>query len=175
VSPGQYSSEQSPGNEKDGSPSNITPDQALEAALQEATVHDVQSDAGSASDVEMTDSFAPDPDVLAPTSAGDSTESSQQSNGPMESSEEPMDVADGESDPYEPPEATPPPADVLSSPDSPPFSPAPPEAISSASHTDKEHDDILIGLDDVTASNTAIHADDLALPPAQANHVFLLP
>jgi len=173
ASPGQCSSGQAPGNEKGGSSSNITPDQALEAVLQEATAQaNVQSDAGSASDVEMTESFAPDPDVLAPASGDGSRESSPQGIRPMESSEEPMDVADGESDPYEPPEATPPPADALSSPDSPPFSPAPPEAISSTSHTDKENGDISIDLDEVTASNATIHANDLALPPAQANHVF---
>ena len=172
-SSGQPSPEQAPGNEQDGSSSDITPEQALEAALEEATAQaDVQSDARSGSDVEMTDSFAPDPDVLAPASAEGSTENSQQDNGLVETSEEPMDVADGESDPYEPPEATPPPADALSSPESPPFSPAPPEAISGSSNTDIQQEDISIGPDEVTASRAAIHADDLALPPAKANQVF---
>jgi hypothetical protein len=120
----------------------------------------------------MTDSFALDPDVSAPPSAEGSIYSSQQDSGLIESGEEPMDVADGESDPYEPPEATPPPVDALFSPDSPPFSPAPPEAIPSSSHTDKQHDDISIGPEEVTASKTAIHADDLALPIARANQVF---
>jgi hypothetical protein len=175
-SSGQPSREQAPGIEQDESLSDITPDQALEAALQEATAQpDVQSDTGSASDVEMTDSFAPDPEVLAPASADCSTESSQQDNGLIESSEEPIDVADGESDPYEPPEATPPPADALSSPDSPPFSPAPPEAISGSSHTDKQHDDTSIGPDEVTVSKTAVNTDDLALPTVQANQVYPSP
>jgi hypothetical protein len=170
--PGQPSPEQGL-DDQDGSSADMTPDQALEAALQEATAQaDIQSDTGSASDVEMADSFAPDPDVLAPASTESSTGSSQHDNGLIESSEEPMDVGDGESDPYEPPEATPPPEDALSSPDSPPFSPAPPETISGSSHLDKEHDDVLIGPNEVTASKALINADDLVLPPAQANQVL---
>jgi hypothetical protein len=170
--PGQSSPEQGL-DDQDGSSADMTPDQALEAALQEATAQaDIQSDTGSASDVEMADSFAPDPDVLAPASTESSIGSSQHDNGLIESSGEPMDVGDGESDPYEPPEATPPPEDALSSPDSPPFSPAPPEAISGSSHVDKQHDGASIGPDEVTASKALINVDDLALPPAQANQVL---
>jgi hypothetical protein len=169
----QPSPEQAPGHEQDGSSSDIAPEQALEAALQEATAQaDVQSDTGSVSDVEMTDYFAPDHDVLAPASAEDSRESSQQPNGLIESSGEPTVVADGESDPYEPPEATPPPADALPAPDSPPFSPAPPEEVSGSSNTDKQQEDISTGPDEVTASKAALHIDDLALLPAPANQVF---
>jgi hypothetical protein len=172
-SPRQTSPERAPGNGEDGSSSDVSPDQALEAALQEATAQaDVQSDGGSTSDVDMMDSFAPDPEVLAPTSAESPTPSSQQDNGLLESSEEPMDVADGDSDAYEPPEATPPPVDALSSADSPPFSPAPPEAIPRSSRTDKQHDGVTIGLDEATASKATTHADDIALPPAQADQVF---
>lgn len=171
--PNQLSPAQSPRNIQDASSADMTPDQALEAALQEATAQaDVLSSVGSVSDVEMTDSFAHDPAVLAPTSNEGSTGSSLHDNGLIESSEEPMDVADGESDPYEPPEATPSPAAAHSSPVSPPFSPAPPEAISGSSRINRQHDGILTGSDEVTDSKAMIRADDLALPPALANQVF---
>lgn len=173
--PRQSSPQQASDNEQDDSFADMTPDQAFEGDLQEATAQaDFQYNAASTLDVEMTDSSssAPDPDVLAPASAKNSTEISQHHDGLVKSSAQLIDVADGESDPYEPPEATPPPEEAISTPDSPPFSPAPPETISGGSHADKQYNDISISPDEAIVSKHVRHADDLALPPAQANQVF---
>jgi hypothetical protein len=170
---GNQSPQQSSGNSKNITPANMSPDQVLKAALQGATAEaNVQSDPGSVSDVEMTDSFEPVPGVLTPATAEDSRVISQYGTDLIENIEAPMDVPDGESDPYEPPEATPPHQGALSPPGSPPFSPAPPEETLDDTDVDKEYDDILTGPQEVTLSKALVNADDLVLLPDQANQVF---
>lgn len=106
---GNQSPQQSSGSSEIVTLANMIPDQVLEAALQGATAEaNVQSDPGSVSDVEMTDSFEPVPRVLALATAEDSTIISQYGTDLIENIEAPMDVPDSESDPYELPEATPP-------------------------------------------------------------------
>lgn len=102
-------------------------DHALEAALQEAVR--AEADSHAHSDSEMEDSFAPDPNQLAPESSPSLADGGSQSpvySPILERSVPEVPDADGESDNYEPPEATPP-ADASSPIDSPPFSPAPPD------------------------------------------------
>lgn len=103
----------------------VSTDQALEAALQEA----VRAEADYHADTEMDISFAPDPNQLAPESCSNPAEGeihSPEYTPVLESTV--VEDMDGESDIYEPPEATPP-VDMPSPIESPPFSPAPPEVI----------------------------------------------
>jgi hypothetical protein len=109
----------------------LTPDQALEAALQEASARaEAESHEVPDSDVEMANSYAPDPDVLAPMFTASPEEDMEIDNGTSGDADELPNIADGESDTYEPPEATPPATDAVAFVDSPPFSPAPPSAVS---------------------------------------------
>ncbi|RDL41503.1 uncharacterized protein BP5553_01482 [Venustampulla echinocandica] len=104
-------------------------DHALEAALQEAVR--AEADSHAHNDLEMEDSFAPDPNQLAPESSPSLADEGSQSpvySPVLERSVPDVLEADGESDNYEPPEATPP-VDAPSPVDSPPFSPAPPDMV----------------------------------------------
>lgn len=92
-------------------------DQALEAALQDAVRADTELH-DQEGDINMLDSYAPDPNQLAPD-----IEDKQESAFSVEKQRS-ADVAERESDDYEPPEASP-----LA--DSPPFSPAPPDEVES--------------------------------------------
>lgn len=160
-------------NEDDGSLSDIIPGQALEASLEEATaLAEVQSREVSSSDIDMDDAYLPDPDVQATASVDSPVGNVQLNSQPDGDSDDLMDVADGESDQYEPPEATPPPEYGLPSLDSPPFSPAPPEAISESSRTDK-HNNMLIGPTEVPPPKELRHAKSPILPQDQANLVIL--
>jgi hypothetical protein len=123
----------------------------------------------------MVDAYAPDPEVLAPTSAETPNESSLQNNGTIGSGDGLMDVADGESDQYEPPGAIPTPKDDIPPLDSPPFSPAPPEASSNTSQTDKQHEEIFIDSAVAALQKDIVQAKSPALPTAQANQVFFAP
>ncbi|CAG8972339.1 hypothetical protein HYALB_00005007 [Hymenoscyphus albidus] len=107
----------------------VSADQALEAALQEAVRAEADSHAQAYSDTEMKNSFAPDPDQLAPESSPNQAEKetcSPEYTPALEGTT--TEDLDGESDIYEPPEATPP-VDTPPPVESPPFSPAPPEVI----------------------------------------------
>lgn len=139
------------GSKHDASSSEITPDQALEAALQNASARaEAESEIDSGSDVEMLDSYAPDPNVLAPVS----TQSPAGKNG--------------ESDTYEPPEATPPAADSVLSPDSPPFSPAPPEAVPDDLHTDIQPDSAATISSTRVSKEPSPNVEEISLPLAPA-------
>ncbi|KAF7957817.1 hypothetical protein EAE96_003387 [Botrytis aclada] len=114
--------------------------QDLEAALQEA----VRADADSAgpSDVEMEDSNAPPTQVNDATATTDEEKASSDYSPVLERSQplanastpkipdvvDALEIADVDSDNYEPPEATPA-ADEASSVASSPFSPAPPDSV----------------------------------------------
>jgi hypothetical protein len=111
---------------KDDHKVDIVTDHVLEAALQEAVRAEADSHSQGASDMDIEDFYAPDPNQLAPDT---SIEPTDEKRSPIYSPIfERSDAADGESDNYEPPEA-PPQVDKPSI-DSPPFSPAPPETIS---------------------------------------------
>ena len=111
----------------DGPKDGIVVDHVLEAALQEAVRAEVDSHAQGERDMDIEDFYASEPNQLAP---GPSLiPPADEKRSPVYSPVfERSDVADGESDNYEPPEA---PLEVEKpSIDSPPFSPAPPETIS---------------------------------------------
>lgn len=164
-----------PGHGQNAPSNNISPDQALEVALQEATARaEAQPDGGPSIDVIMVDANTPDPEILAPKLVKSPGGSTLQNNGPAESSDDLMDVADGDSDQYEPPEATPPPKNDIPSSNSPPFSPAPPEAISETSQTNKQSDDISIDPAEPTLPKDVVHPKSPTLPPAQANQVYFV-
>lgn len=126
-------------------PQSPSSDRALEAALQEQVRTEAESHEQSEDDVDMEDSYAPDPAQLAPVSVTNSVvegpgstvlESAADLNGGTAETDElpivenvPMDIDDEDDDDYEPPEATPP-VEVPSPVESPPFSPAPPESVS---------------------------------------------
>lgn len=82
-------------------------------------------------DVEMEDSYAPDPHELAPASEESLGDVHVAETAPIANDKEVTSEApDGESDPYEPPEASPAVSDdEPMSMDSPPFSPASPKVI----------------------------------------------
>lgn len=113
---------------------NTTADQDLEAALQEAVraEADSQESQRGENEMEIKDSYAPDPNQLAPETSG-----SQREEGERSPSYSPVlervvsNVSDSQSDAdYEPPEAAPPPDQCPRSPThSSTFSPAPAEAI----------------------------------------------
>jgi hypothetical protein len=170
---GPPSPELNKGNDQNESLEDMAPEQALEDVPQNATPEtNDQFQTDSTGDIEMADSFAPNPELLAPASTTNSADDTQLDDSPSHTNEEPMDVVGGESDQYEPPEATPQPADAFSLSGSPPFSPAPPAAISGSSRIDKEYDDISLGPDEVTTSNATRYVDKFMVPLAQANQVF---
>ena len=105
---------------------NAAENRVLEAALQDA----VRRDVGSSDDTTMEESYAPDPNQLAPESASSPMEVDEKSpsySPDLDRTTAPSDNADD----YEPPEATPPVGTISSAvvSDSPPFSPAPPETM----------------------------------------------
>jgi hypothetical protein len=111
---------------KENSNENVSTDRALEAALQEAVRAEADSQSQNGDEIDMDDSYAPDPTQLAPVMPSDRAEEDNRSAeySPGLHRNVP-DVPDRESDDYEPPDATAL-SDVL---ESPPFSPAPPESI----------------------------------------------
>jgi hypothetical protein len=120
----------------------VTDDHALEAALQEAVRAEADAHAHEGSDVDMENSYAPDPNQLAPDSPAAGSE-----EGELSPEYSPVlhrtisDVPDRESDDYEPPEATPA-IDMQGPIESPPFSPAPPETISEPTNHPAPDDDL---------------------------------
>jgi RNA recognition motif-containing protein len=127
--------------------SSSTSDQALEVALQEQVRVEADSHEQSEEDMDMEDSYGPDPAQLAPESGSNSVvddtsaipgtqaqvddgeaPASQLPNGQQNSTMDMDIVQDDENDDYEPPEATPP-VDITSQVESSPFSPAPPESV----------------------------------------------
>jgi hypothetical protein len=151
---------------------NMIPDQVLEAALQEASVRaNPESPAEIGSDVDMVDSYAPNPDVPGPTLTGSPIANAQQELSATRSTDELSGIDDGESDTYEPPEATPSATDAAVSVDSPPFSPAPPETLSEP-HADHQSDNISTGSNGADVIPSPNHSE-IALPPAtQTGEVY---
>ena len=111
---------------KDGSAESEPTDQALEAALQEAVRAEADSHSHDSDEMEMETSYAPDPAQLAPEVPAEAAEEANRSpEYSPELNRTIPEVADRESDGYEPPDATAP----AEAPESPPFSPAPPETL----------------------------------------------
>ncbi|TAQ89189.1 hypothetical protein B7494_g2480 [Chlorociboria aeruginascens] len=106
----------------------IAADQVLEAALQEAMRAEADSDARTDNDVDMEDSFAPEPSqlILDLTSNPSDEDNHSPIYSPTLSQRQP-DIPENESDTYEPPDATPS-VEMPLAVDSPPFSPAPPDS-----------------------------------------------
>jgi len=104
---------------------------SLDTALQIAIATDTESNDFVGCDVEMEDSYAPDPKELAPSSPQISIDCETAEVVTTATTEKIVsEMPDGESDPYEPPEASPTTSDdEPMSTNSSPFSPAPPEII----------------------------------------------
>jgi hypothetical protein len=99
--------------------------QALEAALQEAVRAEADSHSQH-SDMDMEVSYTPNQAQLAPELPSDPVEEGNRSpEYSLALARTAQEIADRESDGYEPPDATAP----TEAPESPPFSPAPPESI----------------------------------------------
>lgn len=104
-----------------------TPDQTLEAALQNASAQ-AEAESAAQSDVDMADTYAPDSNQLAPEStASPVTRRSTTPSSEQHPANEGLAVVVDESDSYEPREASQQAMDVDAPVESPPFSPAPPE------------------------------------------------
>lgn len=149
----------------------MSPDQILEAALQEASARtEAESSAEVDIDVEMTDIYAQGPELMGPSSMESPVATAQQDSNSNQSVDELSDSAEGDSDTYEPPEATPPATEVVLSVDSPPFSPAPPETISAA-HTDHQRESYSPGSNDLDIVQFSKHPEAVPPPAPQADEV----
>jgi hypothetical protein len=111
---------------KDDSTEREPSNQALEAALQEAVRAEVDSHSQQRDEMDIEVSYTPGPAQLALDLPSDPVEEDNRSPeySPTLTRTAP-EMADRESDGYEPPDATAP----TEAPESPPFSPAPPESI----------------------------------------------